>query len=356
MRATEGVRQMRTWRKFVVLAATLGLSLSLIGSGTVLGANPSWTTGHGSDYTLIPAPTSGASSSAVSAGSEVGFFEWLHNGDTSNISQLYLNATTQPSATVAGAVWTIKNASDVVVRSGTCPTATPLVCSFGALNAGNTVYVVAAFTIGGNVADNTVQNATFNFNTTGTPPGKNQSHGDAKVVTDSVLVTKNGDAAGDFNLNDVSITVADNQSLNGQNRQATSASVSAFMTGVAVGDSPNLVTPCDTTLTVGFPAWFDCSQLTSLTSVVEVGNGKIFQNTSGGPGIKVLITFSKAPNQLSGSNPFVYHYWVDAAGAHAELITATCDSNSLPTNLTPCLIVGNKNVTVWLFHNGPMRS
>jgi hypothetical protein len=47
---------------------------------------------------------------------------------------------------------------------------------------------------------------------------------------------------------------------------------------------------------------------------------------------------------------------VGAAGA--ELITELCvyGPGNLPTNTTSCLTVGNKNVTVWVFHNGPMRS
>lgn len=354
MHETVGVRHRRTRRTLAGIVAASVLALSALGGGTALGANPDWTVGHG---TLWTAPTgSGASSSLVSAGSEVGFYEWLHNGDTSNISQLFLTATTSPTAAVAGAVWTIKDASENLVRSGACPAATPLACSFGALNAGQTVYVVAAFTTSANLADGATQNVNFLFNTTGTPPGKNQSHGDAKSVTDSVLVAKNGDAAGDFNLNDTSITVMDNQKLTGQNRQATLATVDSALTGVAVGDSPNLTTPCDPTLTAGFPAWFSCSNLTSLTSVIEVGNGRPFQNQEDGPGIKVIISFSQMPNQLSGANPYVYHYWVDGAGAHAELITEACTFTAgFPDNDGPCLTPGNKNVTIWLFHNGNAR-
>jgi hypothetical protein len=160
---------------------------------------------------------------------------------------------------------------------------------------------------------------------------------------------------GDFNIDAQTFTVADNQKVTGNNAQATSVTFSGGLVGAAVGDSPNLETPCnDATLPPDFPDWFSCSLLTSLTSVIEVGNGKTFQNASGGPGIKVLISFSNAPNQLNGDNPFVYH--VSASGA--ELITETCvfGSGNVPTNDNPCLTVGNKNVTVWLFHNGPMRT
>lgn len=336
------------------------LTLSLFAGGTALAANPNWIVGHGTDSAPTASqPDSGASSSAVGAGRQIGFFEWLRNGDTSNISQLYLTASTTPSATVAGATWTIKDAAGATVRTGVCPATTPLTCTFGALNSGNTVYIVAAFTTRSTLADGATQAVHFEFNTTGTPGGKNNSHGDAKAIDDQVTVTSNGDANGDFNLAQASLTVADNQSLqSNKNPQATSVTVNALAVGAAVGDSPTLTTPCNATLTAGFPSFFSCSLLTSLTSTVEVGNGKTFNNANGAgtPGIKVIVSFAKAPSQLSGANKFVYHYWTDTAGAHAELITATCTIvGGFPSNTGPCLVVGNGNVTVWLTHNGNMR-
>ena len=354
MRATEGNHRLRIRPRAGALIALLLLSASLLPTGA-LAATPDWTVGHGTDSSANPQPDSGASSSSVSAGKTVGFFEWLRNDGTSNISQLYLTATTTPAATVAGASWAIKDSSGGLIRSGTCPTATPLACSFGALNPTQTVYAVVAFTTPASLADGASQSVLFEFNTTGRPPGRNNSHGDAKQLLDAVGISKNGDAAGDFNIDQQSFTVADNQKVTGKNPQATSVTFSGGLVGAAVGDSPSLTTPCDdATLPPDFPSWFSCSLLTSLTSVIEVGNGKTFQNANGGPGIKVLIVFSQSPNQLSGATPFVYH--VSASGP--ELITQDCvyGSGNLPTNTTSCLTVGNKIVTVWVFHNGPMRT
>ncbi|MEP6638681.1 MAG: hypothetical protein ABJC39_04965 [Chloroflexota bacterium] len=361
MRATNPTRLAQRRGLVTGLVTIAVLSLSVFAAGTAFAANPTWVVGHGTDSSLpsTQQPASGASTSAVAAGNEVGFFEWLRNDDTSNISQLNLTASTSPSATVVGARWTIKNTTGSNVLTGTCATATPLTCSFGALNAGYTVYVTAAFTSGSNLADGSSQSVHFAFSTTGVPGGKNNSHGDAKTIDDSVAITSNGDANGDFNLNDASITVADDLVLsNSKNPQATSVTVDANTVGAAVGDSPALTTPCDTTVTTGFPSFFTCSLLTSLTSTVEVGNGKTFSNPNGAgtAGIKVIVAVAKAPGQLTGTNPFVYHYWTDTAGAHAELVTATCSlSGGFPTNTGPCLIVGTKLVTVWLSHNGRMR-
>jgi hypothetical protein len=354
MRAIEESRRGRTWQKLAGIVAASLLAVTVLG-GTTLAAQPVWQVGHGTLYT---SPTlSGASSSSVSAGKTAGFFEWLHNQTSSNISQLYLNAAVTPNATLAGAVWTIKGASESVVRTGACAPTSAWVCSFGALNSGETVYVTLAFNTPPDLANGVTESLAASFNATGTPPGKNQSHGDVVALSDSILISKNGDAAGDFNfLQATDFQVAD-APVGGNNKQSTSLSIGGLQIGAAVGDSPTLTTPCDASLTVGFPSWFQCSQLTSLSSQVEVGNGKTFQNADSGPGIEVIITFSKAPSQLSGANPFVYHYYVDAAGVgHAELVTATCTlAGDLPTNTTPCLIVGSNKVTVWLFHNGNAR-
>jgi len=343
------------------------LALSVIGGGTAIATTPTWTVGHGTDSFASFQPPSGASSTAVSAGSKVGFFEWLRNDGTSNISQLFLTATTTPSASVFGAKWSIKDSSGVVLRSGDCPSTTPLSCSFGALNPSQTVYVTVAFTTG-NAADGTIESVAFDWNANGnTPSDKHHtSRGDSIILIDSVTLTSNGDAAGDFNFDQPSITVENSQKLTGQNRQATKATINdVLLIGVAVGDSPSepqaTCTPeLIADIVAEFP-WFSCSSLTSLTSRIEAGNGKTFTNVNGGPGIKVIISFAQAPNQLNGEHPFVYHFFTDLDGTgHAELITEECNYVAgFPDGATPsegCLDVNGKTVTVWLFHNGPMRT
>src|SRR5262249_5626697 len=157
--------------------------------------------------------------------------------------------------TSAGATYVIKNAAGTVVRSGACAPAAALDCSVGPLNAGNTIYVTAAFTTNASAKDGSNAPITIEYNTTGTPPGRNNSHGDAKQLLDAVNISSNGDANGDFNLNDpAGLTVADNQSVSQKNPQATTVSIGAVGFGAAVGDSPSLNTPCNAALTVGFPA------------------------------------------------------------------------------------------------------
>lgn len=347
------------------IVATSLLAVSVLG-GTAQAAQPVWQVGHGS---LFTSPTaSGASSSSVSAGKTAGFFEWLHNQTSSNISQLYMNASTTPGSTLVGAAWTIKDASEGFVRSGTCAPTTASLCSFGALNSGETVYVTLAFSISPNVADGVTESLAASFNATGTPPGKNQSHGDVVPLTDSILVSKNGDAAGDFNFTGISDLSITDSPVGGNNRQSTQLVVGGAQVGASVNDSPSL-TPakCNDALVAEIVAqnplnsWFTCSQLTTLTSAVEVGNGKLFtsplNDPNGTPLIKVIVSFKNAPNQFTGSNPpFAYHYYVIGTVEHAELITATCvPSSGVPTNSGPCLTVTNGIATVWLTHNGGMR-
>src|SRR6185503_16471024 len=94
MRATTTPAKRRTRGIASAMVATALVALSILGSGTALAANPDWIVGHGTDSSpLVPQPLSGASSTSVSAGQEVGFFEWLKNNGTSNISQLYVTAT-----------------------------------------------------------------------------------------------------------------------------------------------------------------------------------------------------------------------------------------------------------------------
>lgn len=364
MRASEGSRRVSAWRKLTGLVSASVLVLSIIGSGTASAATPAgWSAGCGIDSSLAAGqePCSGASSTLVSAGHTVGFFEWLRNAGPSNISQLYVVGTS--SAATAGAQFTIKDsAGNVVAGPVSCPIASPLICSVGALNAGQTVYLVAAFTAPPSTADGSLS-VSFDWNSTGiVVTGKNKSHGDAINQTETVQVAGSGnvDAAGDFNFAGTGLTVVDG-AVGPGNAQQTSVTIAAGQFGAAVADGNQPNPPCKPSLTVGFPSWFKCSSLSSETSTLEVGNGATFDNPNGAgtPGILTTVSFVSAPNQLHGGHPFVYHYWKVGTSEYAELITAPCTFGpafpGFPTNIGPCLTVGSNSVTFWLTHNGGAR-
>jgi hypothetical protein len=361
MRATQPTHR----RRFAAgLIVTSVMALSILGSGTALAANPNWFAGHGADGSAQP---TGQSSTSVAAGKHVGFAVWMKNADTSNISQLFLTAkvTSVTTATFFGGFFNIFDAAGGFVRGGTCPTGDPMDCPIGALRSGETVDAVTSFTVSPTAADLSTLSLTFEFNTTGTPPGKNNSHGDAKQVFDSVKISSNRDADGDFNLNDAlnGLNIADNQSVSPQNPQATSASVAGAIKvaiGGSVGEIAGTASFCDAGILVNPQPWFSCGSLTSQISTVEIANGQTLSNPNGAgtPGIQVKILFKKAPSQLSGSQPFVYHRWTDSSGVdRAELVFSPCGAlvGGFPTTTGPCLIVGNNAVTVWLTHNGGTR-
>jgi hypothetical protein len=348
-----------THRRRGVLAGLITGSLlawSLLGSGAALAANPNWAAGFGADGS---SQLTGQSSTSVAAGKHAGFFIWMQNNDTANISQLFLTGTS--TATFSGGTFQVKDSTGVV-RTGTCAAVDPLDCSIGALRSGQTVDVIVSYLINASAKDGSNVGVKFEFNTTGTPPGKNNSHGDSFDLSDSIGVSSNRDADGDFNLNDpAGLNIADNQNVSPQNPQATSASIVQLGIGGSVSEIAGTMAFCDPSLLPQpVPSWFSCSNLSSQISTVQIGNGKNFNNPNPGttPGIQVKILFKKAPSQLTGSNPFVYHRWTDSLGVdHAELVTAPCILvGGFPSNTTPCLIVGNNAVTVWLIHNGGMRT
>src|SRR3954453_4265025 len=118
-------------RRFAAgLVMTSVIALSILGGGTALAATPMWPTGHGTDFHVNAA--SGASSSTVTAGNAVGFYEWLRNPGSANISQLFMNVATPAPGTQIGVKWTIKTDAGAEVRHGTCTINTTPLCSFGA--------------------------------------------------------------------------------------------------------------------------------------------------------------------------------------------------------------------------------
>jgi hypothetical protein len=364
MRASSTHPTRRTRRVASAFVIASLFALSVLGAGAATAATPSWPTGHGQDSQASPQPDSGASSTAVSSGKTIGFFEWLRNPGSSNISQLFMNvsppaAGTTAPGTLLGVKWSIKTDSGTLVRSGTCTVGSTPLCSFGSLSAGQTVYVITAYQTPAGLADGTTLTQKLDFNSTGIPPGGNKSHGDDVFSVDSVKISNSADAAGDFNFSDAGGVTVANAPVGGTNAQQTMLSLSAPFVGAFVNDSPGLAAAkCTNALIADILVqnpWFSCKKLTSLTSLIEVGNGASFKNGNS-PAIKVTVSFLNAPSQLNGGHPFGYHYFKDATGEHAELVTELCTIvNNVPTNTTPCLTLGTNSITVWLFHNGNMK-
>ena len=188
-----------------IVTASL-LALSVLGGGTDPGSRRA---GRRSRDGLRRRrqPASGASSTAVSAGKKVGFFEWLRNDDTSNISQLYLNAPAPtPTRDLAGAELDDQGRGPAP-RSGNrrLPAATPLTVPFGSPELRATPSTSSlAFTTPSTLADGATRGpVAASFNATGTPPREESTAtATSKALDDSrsLITQRTATPTGDFNL------------------------------------------------------------------------------------------------------------------------------------------------------------
>jgi hypothetical protein len=366
-------------RRVAVLASATLLALSVLGSGTASATTPSWTGGFGTS--MMNPTTSGFSTQNVAAGNNVGSFSWLHNGGTSNISQLYLTAKWTPSMSVTGATWTIldndsSSGTGTFHDQGTCPVGTSLNCSFGALNAGQTVYVVVSFAVPSTATNGTSLTGTLDYYTTGVSADKGgNSHGDDLLLTDSATVAKSANAAGNFNLA-AGLTISDSP-VTGNNRQQTKAHADTQQTGLYVADegATNQTLTCpvqaitnynDYTTNTGQiwdPNWCTSPQWSEIQAG---GLTKTFTNGFGGPGLQVTIVYKNntLPPNLTQPDPVLFH-WVNNQSS-AQLVYQRCtfdvatglplavdaSNNPIPTG---CLNVSGNTVVAYLYNNGNMR-
>jgi hypothetical protein len=152
--------------------------------------------------------------------------------------------------------------------------------------------------------------------------------------------------------------VANDLNVGSSNKQGTQATVNDLNIPVTVQDGPNVPSICTTTILLNDGSTFDCTTLTSETSVVDVDFGntvKLFP---------ILVKFNQAPTNLKGNAPFAIHQYV-VPGSNplqtiTEKISASCVlKNGVPTAASPipCLTVANggKQVTIWNDHNGKFQ-
>lgn len=315
MRAIEGSRHARPWRKLTGVTVASVLALSVF-SGSASAAPPNW-----SMDPVVSLPES------VSPGEAAGYLVTISNAGPSNISQLYLIAylgdTTIP-------------APDPVYTSptkGSCPnTNDTLYCSLGQLRSGKSVSVTVAFPTPTEGTDEF--SIRFEANTTGaTSSDGGASHGDTIVATGTTTLTSDPDFAGRFVIAGLQ-DVFNNQALGSGNLQTTRVGAPALGIGVTVADGP--------------PATW-CPTCTSESSEVNVNNGATFSN-----GFKIEIQVSN--DLVNGSISTVYHQLDDEVTV--EAITTACPKNGNPNaSQMPCFKVknlpgGNALVTIWTTVNG----
>jgi hypothetical protein len=261
----------------------------------------------------------------VSPGAPAGYQVTITNLGSGNIAALYLVAEVNGSVDVPTVYLT--------TTQGTCdPVGQPLDCSFGALNAGDSVTVVVAYTTPTSGSSFSVE---FQGNTTGNTFAdgiKGRSHGDT-LLPDPVVTTtalNNGKNFAGFFSTDGVDGIGNSDSFIGNNKQSTR--ISGLPPGLAGTVQDGSITPdaCIPSADV------DCSLLDGETSVVTVGTG---ENITGG--FFVIIHYKNE----STPTAFIHTYGIGGQ----ETIYACAD----PV-VAPCFTWDDltDTATIYTLHNG----
>jgi hypothetical protein len=382
-------RSVHIFASMVIAASLLAASLA-----TTFGAVAAVGIGGGTNTALFNATgVTGATPTAVSPGKVAGFYLFAKNNDSANLSSFFLKASTSADMKPTGALWSHSLSGPWTQ----CPITGGLNCSFGAFNSGDTIYVVAAYTLpsspstsktncftdpdravqppnsyGVNPTGATWECVHFEFSAdSGYVTGKNKSRGDAYHWFDAVNTDTGPDQQAQFPFCDFSsdaacnpslLTISDDQSLGKTNPQWTKVQVPndrlVFNTAQNVADGTKVSQTCPT----GFPT--ECSTaFLGQWSQVDVNAGQDFLD--GTPWVVIDIgVYGVSANKISK----VFHFYKDSAGVlQVEVIDTPCAESSGPTdssgdpsllNADQCFWVSStlkgssSQITIWTHHNG----
>jgi hypothetical protein len=270
----------------------------------------------------------------VSDGSAQGFDITITNRGPSNISALYL----------------FDDVSDTPVyvsspRAG-CPTAgSQFYCSFGALTKGDSFTVRVAYTVP--FATTAGDSVTFEINTTGVVGGANNSHGDSKTSTQTVLIipASDSDRAGKWTL-DSSDSLKNSQAISATNKQATSLDLLGRYLPASIEDGPTVSFTCPKSQCKSKPfgEW----------SKVSVSGGEVFTTA-----FKVTITVARSsvPANSAPAKLVVYHVLDDGS---VDTISRVCGAAAPVAGDPECRSAsfdsaGNLVIEVYVYKNGGFR-
>ena len=321
----------RSARTLATLAVTVSLALTAI-AGPVLGAQ---------------AAVVFTSTAVMDAVSPEGYIAYdvsfdLAPGETSNLSQLFMNAKTPTGWDLIG----IEAGSES--RPGTCnTTGADLTCTFGAMApADPAITLRVVYKVGTSQGDFAVE---FKVNTTGVSADKKKnSHGDDYLASDPITVTTSG---GNYAGSYVQTLdpVADNQSVNRNNPQATKVTPPEVNIPVSVGED-NDISACQAV---------HGNSCFGQASIINVNDGE-FYGDPGEDGIKVLISY----NANKPGIQFIHFFdtpKLDGDGNPTILFEeigndCTFDQGETTPNNMPCKSVVTANgktfATVYLLENG----
>lgn len=314
----------RSPRSFTAVWLALALALAaMAGPSAILGAQAE------ADFsaTPLPGPIPPGTTASVSPGAAVAYDLFFDNIDTSNISQLFLNAVTPTGGTLLGV--------ETTNRPGACTTTNnTLSCSFGSIAPSaapimmRVVYDTPAST--GNF------DIDFLFSTTGVAADKGKnSHGDDYKASTHVTLVASDHFAGGYSLN--TDQVSDLQTLSKQNPQWTAVNPPASNIPVVVAERAGSLFACPGASAAScFGQW----------SYIAVNAGATYP---GGFSVQLGIDANKP-------NANFVHLFDDGT---FELITAPCSDSSPDATELPCKIVttegGDTFATLWLKVNGNIK-
>jgi hypothetical protein len=269
----------------------------------------------------------------VTPGADAGYRVTISNTGPSNISQVYLlNDPAKGNPTYV---------DDSIATGGRLACTglgVQLLCSFGALNAGETVTVIVGYNTSGFASPfDPVLETTSNGVSFQDPK---RSHGDA--LTDPTGVTTlvtNQNFGGGFNG-----SVGNSDQLNGQNKQSEKITHLPGGIGATVQDGTDTTGTC-----TPVPGVLDCKSFAGEWTLLNVNNGA----SVGPPGYFILQVHFKS------GTPTVF---VHSASANylqevIQLCTASAFDGGNFVGTTPCYTWDalTSIATIYLFHNSPVR-
>jgi hypothetical protein len=261
----------------------------------------------------------------VADGGVAGFSFRIFNNGKSNISALYLT-----DSVVAAPVYLTNS------RGTVCQTTPDLRCSFGALRSKAFIDVTIAYRVGTTDFTNT-----FQLDTTGDPPGGNNSHGDSLKVTKTTVVNSSQEFDGGFVVDSTALQTGGE--LGNTNKQTTKLVPPSTLIPATIEDGITTGIPC---------AIGACAHQVGEWSKLNVNNGATY-----GAAFKVtlMVWGGSVPGEVGAADIFLLHTLDNGT---TYVINTVCNSENAPTN-AECIKVTkigcNFRIVAWLFSNGGIR-
>jgi hypothetical protein len=306
-------------RRAVAVVTGAMLAVILIGPAAVTAATPGW---EFTNVKYLP--------DTVTPGASAGYSFTIHNRGTSNIPQLFFTDSVTATPTY------FVNSRDTV-----CQQSPTLFCSFGALNAGDSIDVTVAYAT---PTDANTFVATFQLNANGLSFNDkgNNSRGDTLSLKLTTALNAAKNFAGRFALDTTDVATDPNLSKN--NPQASTVTPPFSKIPVTVEDG-----------LVSFPGTDPCGTASLPHCIGDWARVNVDNGAAGPIKVSLMLYGPSVPNGATIDNIKLFH-----DGSDPNPITTRCDATTLPTTggaecITVTKVGGNFKIVAWLNHNNYLR-